>query len=206
MDEHIAQGGKLWTGAYMVTPPVFSYGSAKHYGWLLILNQMRNDDVFHRIPNLENMEAVYSLLHSYPTVGEFFAFQWSLDINYSTATNFDEDSFVVAGPGALRGLLKLYGWKVPPATAIRYLTLTQTDHLPSDFPWLGGSRKLHLIDIQNCLCEWDKYTREAHPEYQVTKGGYFSRIKQTFDPLTSNTHEPIEYYWPLKWGLEGATV
>lgn len=204
MDEHIAHGGKLWTGAYMVTPPVFSYGHHKHHGWLQILDDMVQHQAFHDIQRSQQMTTVYSILRSYPTVGDFFAYQWTVDINYSLATDFDEDAFVVAGGGALRGLEKLYGRKVNPQEAIRYLTETQTDHLPLSFPWLGGSRKLHLIDVQNALCEWDKYTRESNPEYQ--RSAYFSRIKQKFDPIDAAKHEPIEFFWPPKWGLPNAAI
>lgn len=206
MDAHVRSGGKLWTGAYMVTPPVFSYGSPKHYGWLLILDSMVRRGVFAWIGQAaRSMDVVYEMLRSYPTVGDFFAFQWTIDINYSVATDFDENDFVIAGPGALRGLSKLYGKSFNQAMAqeaIRDLCGSQVLYLGERYPfhWLGGSRKLHLIDVQNCLCEWDKYTREAMPELGRT-GRLYSRIKQSYDQRTAQSNPPIAYMWPPKWGL-----
>ena len=56
-------------------------------------------------------------------------------------------------------------------------------------------RKLQLIDCQNIFCEVDKYTRVAFPNY---KGNYRSRIKQHFIP---NLAQPIDYFYPPKWGI-----
>jgi hypothetical protein len=36
--------------------------------------------------------------------GQFLAFQYTLDFNYSSVINFDENSFVKAGIGAIRGI------------------------------------------------------------------------------------------------------
>ena len=44
-----------------------------------------------------------SRLYQYPTIGDFLAYQYITDLNYSTLTNFTEMEFVVPGPGAKHG-------------------------------------------------------------------------------------------------------
>ena len=54
------------------------------------------------------MEEVFNILKSYPLIGDFMAYQLATDINYSNVTNFSEDSFTIAGPGAKRGIQKCF--------------------------------------------------------------------------------------------------
>jgi len=51
---------------------------------------------------------VYERLLRYPGLGPFLAFQYAIDLNYSDLLDFDEDDFVVAGPGALDGISKCF--------------------------------------------------------------------------------------------------
>ena len=46
------------------------------------------------------MQAMFEILRSYPSLGNFLAFQFTIDLNYSELTRFSEMDFVVAGPGA----------------------------------------------------------------------------------------------------------
>jgi len=44
------------------------------------------------------MRASFDLLKSYATIGDFLAYQYLIDLNYSTLLNFSEMEFVVPGP------------------------------------------------------------------------------------------------------------
>lgn len=216
INQYAQSGGQVWGNAYMITPPKTIYGrgeGAKVYGWLSILDSMVRDGMMYRIPVMSSMEEVYAALRSYPTVGDFFAYQWTIDINYSPATDFNESDWAMPGPGAIRGANKLlaqssdhrlHGTAV--ATRViehlyweQYIMLGNRGIFP--FTYLGGQRPLQFIDLQNLLCEFDKYTRVAMPELQ--QSGTYSRIKQRFDPSSAMGHEPIQYMFPPKWGLEG---
>ena len=48
------------------------------------------------------------LLVEYPSLGDFLAYQFITDVNYSEITAFGEDEFVVPGPGALDGIKKCF--------------------------------------------------------------------------------------------------
>ena len=54
-------------------------------------------------------------------------------------------------------------------------------------------REPHLIDIQNCFCETDKYLRAKMPELLVGN----VRIKQRY----KETRQPIVYMFPPKWHI-----
>ncbi|PZT90732.1 MAG: hypothetical protein DI630_30510, partial [Gordonia sp. (in: high G+C Gram-positive bacteria)] len=132
-------------------------------------------------------------------IGNFLAYQFLIDINYTRALDFSENAFVMPGPGARDGIRKCFG---PTATGIeseiiRYMTDSQEEHfarLGLPFNGLRG-RRLQLIDCQNLFCEVDKYSRVAHPEVAGISGR--SRIKQRYNCLP----EPLSAWFPPKWGI-----
>jgi hypothetical protein len=76
------------------------------------------------------------------------------DWNY-LQTEEPDQSFIVAGPGAVRGAVLLNPGKKP-EDAIYDLTFDWMDH---PFVTLAG-RSLSLMDVQNTLCEFSKYAHE----------------------------------------------
>ena len=122
------------------------------------------------------------------------AYQYTVDFNYSPYVNFDENSFVKAGIGAIRGIKKCFqSFGEDYEDAIWYIY----DHLDDyrkefgldEFKPLPG-REPHLIDIQNCFCETDKYLRAKMPELLVGN----VRIKQHY----KETPQPIDYEFTPK--------
>lgn len=197
-----AAGAKLWNNAYMITPPPSTYGAAKHVGWLNILDAMLTDDVPDYVARATSLAQIYRKLLEYQTVGTFFAMQWTIDLNYSAVVNHSENSFIVAGGGAVRGGRKLAPHAPSTETLIAVLVARQElafRELGLEFPWLGGSRRLHLIDVQSGLCEFDKWCRVAHPE--LGSGKLYARIKQKYE-LAGYAERPLPPLWfPPKWGL-----
>lgn len=202
LTDAVRGGAKIWNNAYMITPPPSTYGNAKHTGWLNILNAMLRDDVPLRAARALKLGDVYKLLLGYQTVGSFFAMQWTIDLNYSTAVNHSENSFIVAGGGAVRGGRKLASEVRSTEALIEALTVQQDrafSELGLNFPWLGDKRRLHLIDVQSGLCEFDKWCRVAYPE--ATEGKLYARIKQRYDASTAAARPLPELWFPPKWGL-----
>lgn len=165
---------------------------------------MFDDGVVARLRDAETMKEAFEIIKSYPGMGDFLAFQFLIDINYSTALDFDEMEFVVAGPGARDGIRKCFG----PASAglerevIEYMTASQHEHferLGLTFTGLFG-RPLQLIDCQNLFCEVNKYARVAHPEIVGYSGR--TRIKQKFRAVG----EPMPAWFPPKWGISADSV
>lgn len=198
LSRRFAKGARLYSAAYVMPPPQLG-AARKHTNHLMLLELMMRDGLPARLAVAETMEEAFHVLRSYPAIGDFLAFQFLIDLNYSTALDFDEMDFVVPGPGARDGIRKCFG----PAAAgleaevITYMAATQEKHferLGLRFNGLRG-RRLQLIDCQNLFCEVDKYARVAHPEIQGVSGR--SRIKQRFTPETG----PMTAWFPPKWGL-----
>ena len=153
---------------------------------------------FEKILKALSMEEVYNLLRGYPLIGDFLAYQYTVDFNYSPYLNFDEDSFVKAGVGAVRGIKKCFlSYGHDYEDAIYYIhnhfEELQEKYGYMEFRPLPG-RKPKLIDLQNCFCETDKYLRAKMPELKVGN----VRIKQHYKPSS----EGIDYSFPEKWGVE----
>lgn len=194
-----ANGRRLYSAAYVMPPPRLG-AERKHSNHLLLLRKMMKDGLPDRLAQASSMAAAFEVLRCYPAIGDFLAFQFLIDLNYSTVMDFDEMDFVVAGPGARDGIRKCFGAAAAgiEAEIVRYMANTQHEHferLGLTFGGLGGRRSLQLIDCQNLFCEVDKYARVAHPEVRGISAR--SRIKQRFAPVG----QPVTAWFPPKWGL-----
>ena len=193
-------GRRIYSAAYIMPPGSHAFGrSAKHQNHLLLLERMMADRLGERFAQIRTMQEGFEKLREYPTIGDFLAYQFITDINYSELTDFSEMDFVVPGPGARDGLRKCFvdpgGLNEPELIRLMAdLQEQEFERLGLDFQSLWG-RPLQLIDCQNLFCEVDKYARVAHPQI-VGKSGRV-RIKQKFEP----TSEPIELFYPPKWKL-----
>jgi len=194
------RGDSIYSGAYIMPSGGRSFGeSLKHRNHLALIAKMMNEDLPKKICDAKTMKNVFDLLKSYPMIGDFLAFQYTIDINYSLMTDFSEMSFVVAGPGAKDGIKKCFpnSENYSEADIIKLMAERQEDEflkLDLDFKSLWG-RPLQLIDCQNLFCEVDKYSRVAHPEIIGLSGR--NRIKQKFKLVS----DPISYFYPPKWGI-----
>jgi hypothetical protein len=191
----------IYSAAYIMASGRSSFGyEKKHQNHLRLIEKMIKEKVPYKLQHCKSMYEAYSLLHSYPTIGDFLAYQYVTDINYSTLTNFSEMEFVKAGPGAKDGILKCfkdfgdYSFE----DIIKLMAdnqETEFERLNLDFKNLWG-RNLQLIDCQNIFCEVGKYARVAHPE--IDDYSHRTRIKQKF---TDKEKESIEFYFPPKWDI-----
>jgi hypothetical protein len=191
---------KLYSAAYIMPSGKSSFGSVRKFeNNLSLLELMMHEGLTSRIAKIRSLKELYELLLSYPTIGKFLAFQFAIDINYSELCDFSEMSFVVAGPGAQRGIEKCFSCNKPDYEyLIRYVADKQVDEFDKrglPFRTLLG-RPLQLIDCQNLFCETDKYARVAFPD--VNSKVERKQIKQNFKPH----FEPINYFFPPKWGID----
>lgn len=196
--DHIAPNGPIYNAAYIMPPPL-GFDGPKYRRHLAVLTDMLLDSVHERIGEARSLQQVYETLRGYPSIGPFLAFQFTIDLNYSVHLDFDEDDFVAAGPGALRGLVKCFNGPIRHRAAdlIRWTAEQQHTELSQRAGWqdLWG-RRLRLIDVQNLFCEVDKYLRVARPDLSAGVPG--SRIKQRYVPA-GDVPGPA---FPPKWGLD----
>ncbi len=195
------RGATVYSAAYIMPSGKGRFGyERKHQNHLKLIEWMIEQRFPERVRQAPSLDVIFELLKSSPGLGNFLAFQYAIDLNYSEEINFSENDFVVAGPGALNGLAKCFtnASDYAPEDLIKYVTERQEKEFEErglDFQSLWG-RQLHLIDCQNLFCEVDKYSRVKHPEFIGESGR--TRIKQIFRPIRM---EPISYMYPPKWGL-----
>ncbi|MBX3099579.1 MAG: hypothetical protein KF761_08365 [Salinibacterium sp.] len=198
LDRMLARGDRVYSAAYIVPPPPFG-AARKHRNHLLLIAHMMSSGVAQRIQDAPSLQSVFETISSYPSLGPFLSYQLAIDLNYSALIEFEENDFVVPGPGAHSGIAKCFPdlGGVRPDDLIRWMVDTQDDQFDQfglEFDDLFG-RRLALIDCQNLFCETDKYARVRHPE---TMGlGNRTRIKQQFAPQ-SVASQP---FFPPKWGI-----
>ena len=195
----LAAGVRLYSGAYIMPPVSLDQTGVKHRGHLKLVDLILRGDFVGQLQAAPDLQSVFHLLKSFPSLGDFLAFQLTIDLNYSAVIDHDEASFVVAGPGARDGLAKTFP-DAPSEAAEELIALMmdrqeiEFERLEISFPSLFG-RRLQLIDCQNLFCEISKYTRVSHPEIAGLSGR--TRIKQGFTPVG-----PAALPWfPPKWGL-----
>jgi len=193
-----ASGQTLYTGAFILCANDAYGRKIKHLNHVEMFRRIFvNSSVADRMLGAESLADLYSAIHSVPLMGDFMSYQIAIDLNYSELFDFDEDDFTQPGPGALRGIKKVFldtsGWS--PSDLIRWMVDRQETEFAErglDFSGLFG-RRIHAIDAQNLFCETDKYCREALPALKSAR----SRIKATFTPNPT----AVELFFPPKWGL-----
>lgn len=191
----------IFSAAYMMTGSHEKYREykSKHEKWLRMIDkEMIKEKRFERIIKAKSLGQVYNILLECSFLGSFLSYQYAIDFNYSEVINFDENSFVKAGIGALRGIRKCFKdlGSYSPEDCIRYtqdnIDLFQEKYGYTNFKPLF-TRLPKLIDLQNCFCETDKYLRVKLPQLQVDN----TRIKQKFSQPKQN----LNFYFPPKWGI-----
>ena len=199
LDAMLGRGDRIYSAAYIMPSP--SFGSErKHRNHLRLLEHMMRDGAPRRIARAGSLQEVFEILRGYPSLGNFLAFQFAIDLNYGEVIDFSEMDFVVAGPGARDGIGKCFSDTagLNEADVIRLVA----DRASAEFERLGlafqtlWGRALQLIDCQNLFCEVGKYARVVHPDVRGESGR--TRIKQRFVPKS----EPVPQWYPPKWGIK----
>ena len=196
----LASKARIYSAAYIMPTGSRTFGyRQKHRNHLKLLESMMEDEAPHRVAAAPTMRQAFETLRSYSTIGDFLAYQFITDLNYSEICQFSEMDFVVPGPGARDGIYKCFSslGGLSESDIIRLVT----DRQESEFERLGlefrslWGRRLQLIDCQNLFCEVSKYARVMHPE--VTGTNNRSHIKQVYRA----SGKPLEFWFPPKWEI-----
>lgn len=193
----------IFNNAYMMTGThsLYNHLNYKHEKWLqMVKDELIGQSVIDKIIDATSLSDTFYHLRGCSFIGDFLAYQYAIDMNYSNVINFSEDSFVKAGIGSIRGIKKCFG----NASSASYsnediIKFTQENfeyyQKKFDFdefkPLFG--RAPTLIDLQNCFCETDKLLRVKMPDLQVQN----KRIKQRY----KETPKPLELFFPPKWNI-----
>lgn len=199
LDQRMHAGKRLYSAAYIMPSPKLGE-VRKHANHLQLLARLLRDGTLGRLVDAPSLAGLYSRLADVPSFGPFLAFQFAIDLNYTSVYEFSEMDFVVAGPGAHDGIAKCFEdtGGLSAEDVIRGVTESAEScfaNLCIEFPDLWG-RPLQLIDCQNLFCEVGKYARVVHPELAGPSGR--TQIKQKFRP------DPLGLIplYPPKWAAE----
>ena len=195
-------GSPIYSAAYIMPTPRFG-AARKHTNHLKLIETMMRDRLPDRLQQAPNLTSVYETILSYPGLGPFLSFQFTIDLNYSSVLQFSEKDFVVAGPGAIDGISKCFTSTggLSPEELIYWVTDRQDRELSNrglSFLGLFG-RPLQPIDCQNLFCEVSKYSRVMYPNVSGLTNR--RRIKQTFKRSKGSIPTP---FFPPRWGLSVA--
>jgi hypothetical protein len=207
LEELKKSGVKIYSAAYMM-PGTKDYGvegvTRKHSMHLHMLQDMLAARIPYWLKEAGNLKGAFDVLRKVRMFGDFTAYQFAIDINYGPFLGYDEDEFIVPGPGAKEGILKCFRnpKKLSETDIIEWVTDYQN---ACSFVVIGQfaptlfERPLQLIDIQNCFCEIAKYARVAHPEFNTKR----TRIKHGYAP---NWFRPLpKPVFPRQWGITDLT-
>lgn len=190
--------GRLYTGAFILCA-TDAYGrSVKHLNHVELFRDMFVHRALQgRILGATSLRQMYDDLHEFPLMGDFMSYQVAIDLNYSELTEFSENDFTQPGPGALRGIKKVFEntGDYSPSDLIHWMVDRQDEEFATRGLAFNGlfGRALQAIDVQNLFCETDKYCREALPDLKSAR----SRIKAKFAPSSA----ALEAKFPPKWNV-----
>lgn len=155
-------GQKIYSGAYTISTN--GVAQEKHLYLEAQLTKIWKDREKIRYKKGETLQAFYERLQKYNTMGSFLAAQVVADMKYiGDALNApDWWTFVAPGPGSERGLNRVFNRPInkswPPqawVNGLRELQIMGVDPLIEKY----DMPRLSAQDLQNCLCEFDKYER-----------------------------------------------
>jgi hypothetical protein len=157
------RGEKVFTGAYMIHADQHFPGPKAAYLAQMVLTPMWEDrESLQRIVHGTLAEAHRTLM-KYRDMGSFMAGQVIADLKYVPPLPHAPDwwTWAASGPGSRRGLNRVLGRpKDAPWTEAEWLRSLQRLHAAIR-PLIAEAKmpSIHAQDIQNCLCEWDKFER-----------------------------------------------
>ena len=157
--ESRAMGNKIFNSAYMTLIQNVK-GDRIELLFEHLFNYVKEDSkkILETIREGDNQEIFTSMRRKY--LGDFLTQQVLIDMAHTPLmahTTYRED-FTVLGPGSTRGMVKLFGDTEDWYDKLVLLQQIVNDRVDNLHP-LYAKNGITMHDLQNCLCEFDKYTR-----------------------------------------------
>lgn len=162
------QGKSTFNSAYIITG-ITEKGVKAEWDKITTVLHSTIKNVLDRRPqlNYSHMEEWVSTLAEYPRIGTFTAGQIVADLRWAVDGEWlDRNRWAPQGPGSTRGLCRIFNKTINP----KGLNKKQFMELFTQFCVIARKRlgpllsNLESMDLQNALCETDKYIRVLHDE------------------------------------------
>lgn len=154
-------GARIFTGAYIVSTNGATGSKVDH---VLRLFDRSWIELRKRVQTRRSCQSFYELLRDVNGIGSFMAAQVVADVKYTDMLKEAPDwmDFVAPGPGSQRGINRILGYELHAQwnnDAFQKALLNLRRDAGKLLPLV---KDLHLQDLQNVLCEFDKYERVLH--------------------------------------------
>lgn len=157
--EYRGNGNKVFTGAYIVSTNGRPMDKLDYVLWVL-------DEAHTARPLRDSLAETHAQLIQLEAVGSFIAAQVVADLKHTPQLGIqkcpDWYDWAAPGPGSIRGLNRVLtgnpegtNWRNP---AFSQELMALREELEPLIEWVPD---IDLQDLQNCLCEFDKYQRIA---------------------------------------------
>lgn len=157
---------KVWTGAYMLRGNVQKGGDKPRY---MVDNLSVLYEAQEKPTGKDTLQSYHTRLMTYPGWGSFLAAQAVADLKYTRWLEQAPDwwDWAGLGPGSQRGLNRIFqrplDFSIKQTQAVVEMQ-TVREHLYPLLDVMLHPDPIHLQDIQNCLCEYDKWERVNNGE------------------------------------------
>lgn len=155
------RGEKMYTGAYMVRADK-EHKDKFEYQEKVVFTPLWEARERLRPKAGDTLNSYHMLLGQFHGLGSFMAAQVVADMKYVSPLReaSDWNTFAASGPGSRRGLNRVLGRdKDSPWTEEDWRAALGRLHTETDLHTASYIGFLHAQDLQNCLCEFDKYMR-----------------------------------------------
>ncbi|EIN11463.1 hypothetical protein PUNSTDRAFT_50445 [Punctularia strigosozonata HHB-11173 SS5] len=182
----------LYTAAYIIpAPPLGRAQNMENH--LRMIRLMMDTGLPHELAKVKHLRDAYEIMHLYPSMGPFLAFQLALDLNMTPYLNWSENEWAPDGPGSRACLRKIFGDSSAGVESHLMIHLASPEvqrahwerigYTPSLHPALpplpanakgwtkgvnGVGKGLHagisVVDVEHSLCEAEKYYRIRYPD------------------------------------------
>jgi hypothetical protein len=180
LEKRARRGDKVYTGAYMIRaesdPKAPWYSWTKHrYISEIVLGRLweRREEWQEYLRHCENRETGTGLQATWDRFQEHFYIGWGPFMAYEVVTDLrhtrylrrarDIMTWANAGPGAIRGLNRMYGrdldHKPAPSQTNNEMIMTLLALNVVMTFWPGAFPRLEMRDVEHSLCEFDKFER-----------------------------------------------
>ena len=154
------EGKKVWTGAYTIHAGTKGGSKIGHVAYDILTALWEKREYIRESRTCAQM---HKRLMEFDGVGSFMAGQIVCDTKYTRLLDTAGDwwDFAAPGPGSRRGLARVFGYD-PKHNWNDEMWLSGLLVLKSAISSLfadAGMPPIHAQDLQNCLCEFDKYER-----------------------------------------------
>jgi hypothetical protein len=166
------RGQKVFTAAYKIPVPQAKGDCRVRYLADSVLTPTWKDRASLRLGLGDTLARAHAMLATCYWLGSFLAAQIVADLKYVEPLRGAPDRWTLAapGPGSRRGLNRVLGRSIDATwTDAEWLRCLQRLHAEM-MPMIVAAKlpRMHAQDLQNNLCEWDKYERErlgeGHPK------------------------------------------